>query len=264
MENMNEFVTEVTENVEPTTEEVVEQVETPKVYTEEEFKAKLTEGVNKGVRRREAKIRKEYERKYGNLESVLKAGTGKENVDEMTDTFREFYQSKGIQMPSEPTYSARDISVLASAEAEDIIQAGFDEVVEEVDRLADIGLENMNAREKEVFRRLAEYRKSTEQGQALAKIGVTKDVYTSKEFTEFASKFSANTPVTEVYEIYKQMQPRKEIRTMGSMKSNTTQNAGNGIKDHYTYEEAKKFTKQDFDKNPKLYEAVQKSMLEWK
>ena len=265
MENMNEFVTEVTENVEPTTEEVVEQVETPeKVYTEADFKAKLEEGINKGVRRREAKIRKEYDRKYGKLESVLKAGTGKESVEEMTDTFSEFYKSKGIEMPTEPTYSARDISVLASAEAEDIIQAGFDEVVEEVDRLAEIGYERMNPREKEVFRRLAEYRKSTEQGQALAKIGVTKDVYTSKEFTDFASKFSANTPVTEIYEIYNSMQPRKEIRTMGSMKSNTPQSAGNGIKDYYSYEEAMKFTKQDFDKNPKLYEAVQKSMTKWK
>lgn len=261
MENMNEFVTEVTENVEPTTEEVVEQVETPKVYTEEEFKAKLQEGISKGVRRREAKIRKEYDGKFGNLVNVLKAGTGKENVDEMTDTFREFYQSKGIQMPTEPTYSARDISVLASAEAEDIIQAGFDEVVEEVDRLAEIGYEHMNPREKEVFRRLAEYRKSAEQGQALAKIGVTKDVYESKEFNDFASKFSANTPVTEIYEIYNSMQPKKEIRTMGSMRSNTPNDKG--VKEFYTRDEALKFTKQDFDRNPELYKAVQNSMLKW-
>lgn len=261
MENMNEFVTEVTENVEPTTEEVVEQVETPKVYTEEDFKAKLQEGINKGVRRREAKIRKEYDRKYGNLENVLKAGTGKETVEEMTDTFSEFYKSKGIQIPTEPTYSARDISVLAEAEAEDIIHAGFEEVVEEVDRLADIGIANMNPREKEVFRRLAEYRKSAEQGQALAKIGVTKDVYESKAFTDFASKFAPNTPVTEIYEIYNQMQPRKEIRTMGSMRSNTPNDKG--VKEFYTRDEALKFTKQDFDRNPELYKAVQNSMLKW-
>lgn len=261
MENMNEFVTDVTENVEPTTEEVVEQVETPKVYTEEEFKARLDEAVNKSVRRREAKIRKEYDRKYGALESVLKAGTGEESVESMTNTFREFYQRKGIQMPTEPTYSDRDIAVLAKAEADEIIQAGFEEVVDEVERMASIGFENMNAREKEVFRTLAEYRKNTEHGQALAKIGVTKDVYTSKEFNDFARKFDPNTPVTEIYEIYNQMKPRKEIRTMGSMRSNTPNDKG--VKEFYTRDEALKFTKKDFDKNPELFKAVERSMLKW-
>lgn len=258
MENMNEVVTEVNENVEPTTEEVVEQVETPeKVYTESD----VDEIVGKRLRRREAKIRKEYERKYGNLESVLKAGTGKETVEEMTDTFSEFYKSKGIEIPKEPTYSEKDISVLAKADAEDIIQSGYEEVVDEVDRLAEIGVANMSDREKAVFTKLAEYRKATEQGKELEKIGVTKDVYTSKEFTDFASKFSANTPVTEIYDIYNKMQPQKEIRTMGSMRANTPQDKG--VKEFYTRDEALKFTKKDFDNNPELFKAVERSMLKW-
>lgn len=262
MENMNEFVTEVTENVEPTTEEGVEQVETPeKVYTEADFKAKLEEGINKGVRRREAKIRKEYDRKYGKLESVLKAGTGKESVEEMTDTFSEFYKSKGIEIPQEPLYSERDIAILGKAEADDIIRAGFEEVVEETDRLAQIGLANMNAREREVFRVLANHRTNAERGRALEKIGVTKDVYTSKEFTDFASKFAPNTPVTEIYEYYNKMQPKKDIRTMGSMRSNTPPDAG--VKEFYTREEALKFTKKDFDNNPALFKAVEESMRKW-
>jgi hypothetical protein len=48
---------------------------------------------------------------------------------------------------------------------------------------------------------------------------------------------------------------------MGSMKSSTTQD--NGLKDYYSYEEAMKFTKQDFDKNPELYKRVQQSMPKW-
>lgn len=258
LENNNNLVTEVTENVETPTEEIVEQ---PKVYSEEEFNQRVDEIVGKRMRRKEAKIRKEYDRKYGELEQVLRAGTGEETVEGMTGKFREFYEGKGIPMPTEPTYSARDISVLASAEAEDIINAGLEDVIEEVDRLADIGLENMNARERAVFGKLAEYRQNAERGRDLERIGVTKDVYTSKEFKDFASKFSSTIPVTEIYEIYQKTQPKKEIRSMGSMKSGNV--ADNGVKDFYTYEEAVKFTKQDFDKNPELYKAVQRSMQKW-
>lgn len=253
------------ENVEETTEQTTEQVEQiaqpEKIYTEEDFNKKLDEVLGKKIARNTAKIRKEYEKKYGDLERVLKAGTGKEDVAEMTDTFTKFYESKGIQIPKEPTYSSRDIEILAKAEASDIIQSGLDDVIEEVDRLADIGLNNMTAKEKAIFKELAEYRKTAEQGRELSKLGVTEDVYTSKEFKDFASKFASGTPVTEIYEIYNKMQPKKQVRTAGSMK-NATQ-TDTGVKDFYTRDEALQFTKKDFDKNPALYKAVEQSMLKW-
>lgn len=262
MDNNTILATDVAENVEPTTEEIgkeVEQIATPepKTYTQEE----VDEIVGNRLARNTAKIRKEYDKKYGKLESVLRAGTGKEDVTEMTDVFTKFYESKGIQIPKEPTYSSRDIEILAKAEAGDIIKSGLDDVIEEVDRLADIGLNNMTAKEKAVFKELAEYRKTAEQGRELSKLGVTEDVYTSKEFKDFASKFASGTPVTEIYEIYNKMQPRKEVRTAGSMK-NATQ-TDTGVKDFYTRDEALQFTKKDFDKNPALYKAVEKSMLKW-
>lgn len=249
------------ENVEETTEETVAEQMPEKVYTEEDFNRKLDEVLGKKIARREAKIRKEYDRKYGELESVLKAGTGKEDVAEMTDTFKKFYESKGVQFPKEPTYSSRDIEVLAKAEANDIIKAGLEDVIEEVDRLADIGLHNMTDREKAVFRELAEYRKAEEQGRELSKLGVTQDVYESKEFREFSSKFSTGTSIKEIYEIFNKMQPRKEVRTAGSMKNATAKETG--VKDFYTRDEALQFTKKDFDKNPALFKAVEKSMLRW-
>ena len=262
MEGNEILATEVAENVDATTEETVEQVEqvaspAEKTYTQSE----VDDLVGRRLARNTAKIRKEYERKYGELESVLKAGTGKENVEEMTDTFKTFYESKGIKMPTQPSYSDRDIEVLAKAEANDIIRGGFDDVVDEVDRLADIGVANMSAREKAVFKELAEYRKSEEESRELAKLGVTKDVYESDEFKEFASQFNSNTPITKIYEIYNQTKPKKEFSTMGSMKNNTQ--TGDGVKEFYTRDEALKFTKEDFDKNPALYQAVQRSMPKW-
>ncbi len=253
MENNENFVVETTENVEQTTEQ------TPiKTYTQEEVDAI----VGKRIARKEAKIRKEYDRKYGNLEEVLRAGTGKESVEEITDTFADFYQKKGIQIRKEPKYSDKDIEVLAKAEAEDIIRSGYEEVVEEVDRLTELGVANMTPREKAVFKALAEHRQSAERGIELSKIGVTEDVYGSKEFTDFASKFNPNTPISDIYDIYSKTQPKKEIRTMGSMKNSNSTDSG--VKDFYTPEEARKFTKKDYDNNPALFKAVEKSMLKWK
>ena len=252
MENNENFVAE-TENVEVTTEQ------TPiKTYTQEEVDAMM----GKRVARTEAKIRKEYERKYGGLTEVLKAGTGKESVEEMTDTFQKFYASKGVKFPEKPTYSAKDIEVLANAEADEIIRGGFEDVVEETDRLASIGVENMTAREKAVFKALATHRQKAERGMELSKIGVTEAVYSSKDFQDFASKFNSNTSITDIYDIYKRTQTKKEIHTIGSMKSNTASNVA--VKDYYSPEEARKFTQKDFDKIPGLYDAVVGSMPKWR
>ena len=256
----------VAENVEQTTEESevqVEQVadESAKVYSEEEFQARLQQALDKKISRREAKIRKEYEKKYGQLENVLRAGTGVETVEEMTNTFSDFYAKKGIEIPKEPTYSAKDIELLGRAKAEAIIRGGLEDVIEEVDNLAEIGLENMSEEEKVIFKTLAEHRKYEEESKALAKIGVTKEMYEDKEFKAFAKKFHSSTPITEVYNLYNLSKPRKEIKTMGSMKSNAS--SSSEVKAFYTVDEARRFTKKDFDNNPELYKAVQNSMLKW-
>jgi hypothetical protein len=250
MENNENFVTEVTENVEQTTEETV--AEPAKMFTQEDLNA----AVGKAKARERAKITKQYERKYGDLEAVLKAGTGKESVEEMTDTFTNFYESKGIKIekPSR-AYSEKEISVLAKADAEEIISGGYDEVVEEVDRLAQLGVSNMTDREKAVFHALATHREQTERSRALAEIGVTEDVYNSKEFTDFAKQFNPNIPIKDVYDIYAKTQPRKEHKSMGSMK----QVQGAGAKDYYTPEEIERLTEEDLD-DPKVWAAVRRSM----
>ena len=244
MENIENLVEE-TENVEVTTEE------TPvKTFTQEEVNAIV--GKNKA--RTEAKIRREYEKKYGDLTEVLKAGTGKEDVSEITNTFRDFYTKKGIQFAQKPQYNDDDVKILAQHDAESIINGGYDEIVEEVDRLADIGFENMNKREKALFKTLADHRQNVERGQKLSEMGVTKEEYESKEFKDFASQFQSTIPIDKVYEIYRKTKPKKEIRTMGSMKQTQTQN-----KDYYTPEEIERLTMDDLN-DPKVWDAVRRSM----
>lgn len=248
---------QVEQPIEQPTEQTTEQKPAVKMFTQDE----VNEIVSKREARTRAKIEKDYQRKYGGLEEVLRAGTGKESVEEMTDTFQKFYASKGIKMPEKPTYSAKDIEVLARAEAEDIINSGFEEVVEEVDRLTALGAAKMTPKEKAVFKVLAEHRQKAERGQELSKLGVTEDVYNGEEFKAFAAQFNSNVPIRTVYDLYAKTQPKKEHKTMGSMKNH--ESGDNGVKDFYTVEEARRFTKKDFDKNPALFKAVEASMLKW-
>jgi hypothetical protein len=256
MENNENFMPNEAENVVQPTEEVAQ--ETAKVFTQEEMNA----AVGKAKARERAKVTKQYERQYGDLIDVLRTGTGEDDLGKITDSFREHYEKRGVQF-RQPSYSDRDLAVLANAEAQDIISGGYEDVVEEVDRLAAKGVANMNAREKVMFETLAKYRHQEERSQALSRIGVTEDVYNSKEFAEFASMFNPNTPIDKVFSLYRQeKQPNKNYQTMGSMKNH--ESGDNGVKDFYSVEEARKFTKEDFDKNPALYEAVQKSAQRWR
>ncbi len=255
---------ELFENVVPTTEETEVQVEqiadesANKVYTEEDFqrfREEYDRKLDKKVSRREAKIRKEYERKYGDLENVLRAGSGKETVEELTETFTDFYTKNGVDIPQRPQYNAQDIEILARHEADEIIKGGLEDVIEEVDRLAQIGVANMDERERAMFQRLANYRQSTERSNELEKIGVTKDVYESQDFKDFASKFNPSTPITDIYNIYNSTKPKKEIHTMGSI----TSNRGKEQKEFYTEDEISRLTEDDLD-NPQVWEAVRRSM----
>ena len=256
MENNENFMPNEAENVVQPTEEVAQ--EPAKVFTQEEMNA----AVGKAKARERAKVTKQYERQYGDLIDVLKTGTGEDDLGKITDSFREHYEKRGVQF-RQPSYSDRDLAVLANAEAQDIISGGYEDVVEEVDRLAAKGVANMNAREKVMFETLAKYRQQEERSQALSRIGVTEDVYNSKEFAEFASMFNPKTPIDKVFSLYRQeKQPNKNYQTMGSMKNH--ESGDNGVKDFYSVEEARKFTKEDFDKNPALYEAVQKSAQRWR
>lgn len=252
MENNENLELMNSENVEQTTEEIggSEQI-AEKTFTQSE----LNEIVKKNKARVEAKVRKEYDRKYGNLTEVLKAGTGKNSVEEMTDTFAKFYESKGIKINKEPNYTARDIEVLAKAEANEVIRLGYEEVVDEVDRLADLGVENMTAREKALFKVLAEHRQNTERHNELSKIGVTEEVYNSEDFQKFANQFVSNTPIADIYNIYSKMQPKKEIKPMGSMKNTVSTE----VKDFYSAEEISRMTEDDL-RNPDVWNVVRRSM----
>jgi hypothetical protein len=253
MENNENFVAEqVTENVETTTEQ------TPKMFTQDE--------VNEIVGKAKARIKKQHNREmeqYRELEGVLQAGLNKEDIGEITQDLRSFYgERKGIKMPPKEDHSAKENEILANHEAKEIISGGIEDVAYELDRLTKKGVDKMTVREKAVYPHLVAYMDNERTREELSKIGVTEDEYMSEEYQEFRKQFNSNVPEAKRYEYYRQSKPKKEIRTMGSMKNNPA--ADTGVKEFYSVEEARRFSKADFDKNPALFDAVQRSMHKWK
>ena len=256
-------IEEVTENVEETTEELtdgakVEEVEeAPAVETF--TKEQVDEMIAKKLARKEAKIRKEYDRKYGNLENVLRAGTGEDDIDKITDAFTNFYETKkGIQIPKTPQLSDRQVEVLANDEANTIIDAGYDEITEELNRLSEIGFDNMSKSDKVIFMKLKGEADRITNERELKSIGVSE---LPDDFKDFSNKLNPNLSMKEKYEMYVKLNPTKKGEPIGSMKSNTVKDTG--VKEFYTYEEASKFTRADYDKNPALFKAVENSMSKW-
>lgn len=251
-ENENPVIEEVTENVEETTEELTDGSSVEQPIAETFTKEQVDEMIAKKLARKEAKIRKEYDKKYGRLESVLKAGTGEEDLETMTKTFADFYTQKGIQMPSTPQYSDREMQILADAEANDIIESGYDDIVEEVDRLANIGVDNMTPQEKIIFGKLAKERTRIESEKELASIGVTK---LDDDFKNFADKLNPSLSLKEKYEMYTQLNPKKKGETIGSMKTGQADK----VKDYYSEEEIQRLSLDDLN-DPRVWEAVRNSM----
>ena len=280
-EEAKEPVADAAENVEEqTTEEIVEsgedesvestdventeiveesQKQDVKYYTEDEMNQRVDEILAKKLARKEAKIRREYEKKYGRAETVLKAGLQKDSFEDAVTELENYYKEEGVQIPTYQ-YSERDTEILAKAEAEEIIDSGYDDLVEEVDRLAGIGVENMSKRDRIIFQRLAEERKKVEEERELKSLGIGKDTDTN-DFKEFSKKLNPSLSMKDKYEMYLKFKPTPKVETIGSMKN--TKEKDSGVKDFYTRDEALKFTKSDFDRNPALYKAVEKSMLKW-
>ena len=185
MEENENLVTEVTENVEETTEETLEPENVEEVETTEEenlpveevkeetfTKEQVDEMIAKKLARKEAKIRKEYSTKYARLENVVNAGLGTNNTDEAVDKLTQFYQSKGIEIPELSSVDDEDIQTLGQSDADKIISLGYEDIVDEVERLNNKGLENMSVREKVAFQKLATERQRIEDVKDLAAIGV--------------------------------------------------------------------------------------------
>lgn len=262
-EQENLVVDETTENADgQTAEENVDSVDESvndteaqepveeKKYTDKE----LDEILARKIAYKESRLRKEYEKKYSRLENVLNKGLQTANIEEATQKLEDVCVKKGINL-DEPKYSEKELNIIANAEAEEIISYGYDEIKEEVDRLAEIGLEKMTAKDKIIFSKLANERTKLENEKDLSSIGVSREAVEDADFKEFAKNLNPSLSLKAKYEMYLKYKPKKNIETIGSMKNTQA----NKVKEYYSPEEIARLTDEDLD-NPQVWEAVRKSM----
>ena len=251
LEQTNETENTGTQAVEEVVEEVEDTSKGERRFTQEE----LNEIVSRRVARAENRVKREFEERYSKLDNTLSSVLGTKSPEESADKLTEFYKNEGINIPEQPRYSERDIEILAKAEADNVINSGYDDIVEEVDRLANKGFDNMTQREKLYFKTLAEERQRQEEIKDLASIGVKDNILNDKSFKEFANKFDRTKVGTrEIYEMYEKTLPSQEVKPIGSMKSDKKEE-----KEYYTDEEISKMSMEDLD-NDSIWNKVRASM----
>lgn len=269
-------VTDVTENTEEqTAEEIVDGVEltdtaddTTDVDTEETKEEQpkgrfyTDEEVNSIVDKRVARKMRKYEKQmaeYEDTENVLKSALEVDNISDANKKLRSYYQEQGYELPEKKSsYSERELNILAKAEADEIIEEGYDSMLEEANRLAKIGYQNLNQKEKLIFMTLGDELDKQNDTRELKKIGANEELLKKTDFIEFRNMFDKKTPIEKVYGLYKNQEPKPKVELPGSMKNTSVKEE----KEYLTPEEVVALTREDWEK-PGMWEKVRKSQLKW-
>lgn len=258
-----EEVAEGEENTTESNESKQTIVEEEKKYTEKELNDRLNEILSQKIAKKEAKIRREYEKKYApysELGNVVGAGLGTNDVKEATKRLTDFYEEQGVKIPKSRGLSDREEQILANAESNEIISAGYEDIVEELDRLTDIGFENMSSREKLVFKNLAEERQKQEAEKELLSIGADKNVLADEKYRNFIKENGLEkVPVKNAYELYQKLQPKQQVEQIGDLTNKNIKE----VKTEYTDEEIAKLSLDELD-DPVVWKNVRKSMTQRK
>ena len=249
-----------TESTEPAKEETVQ--ETPvKSYTQAEvddMKAKWEGGFQKKLDKAIARKMKEYDDesfKKDQLIDVLKEQTQRSTLDDLLDMSEEQY---GLKIQRTRT-SKNDEKVLGKHDAEEILEVQDDEYAEkELNRLANL---KRTDREEETYSELKsnlETRKFKAQREnEIKENGLDEELVNSDKFKAFEQKFSKETPISDIYEMFEQINGVKEEKpfSAGSLKDSKSKQTD----EFFTLDEYHALSAKDLD-DPKIYEKAMKSM----
>lgn len=284
MENeevVNEEVEETTEAVnEPdveektTEEEVVENEQEEETQEEEEEEAQEEEEleetytksqVEKMLKKRLARAERSYKNKEQKFMQTLKAGGFEgESLEDLDNELRNSYKEQGIDVPeyvSDYGLSDREQAVLGESDAKEIIEMGDMAMEERFSELYE--KQNRTLREEKEMEMIGREASLKNARKELVKLGLDPDeMLNNEEFLNFASEMSSDVPVSKIVKYYQKLNgtaPQKPKST-GSTKS---KGGSAVVKDFYTPEEAKQFTRKQLDENPALFNAICDSMTKW-
>ena len=262
VENEEEYTDseETSEEVEKSTEEP-EKVSSLKDLLKEhpEYQTEIDNFVEGRVKREKNKIDRVYQKKlseYEELAYLTREGLKAENDEDALEKTRNFYGKQGIKYT--PGRSAREEEILASAEAQDILDNcdSTDDIEKEIKKILSKGT-NATDRETLIAQKLTDELTLKVRVSELEKIGVKKEIYNSAEFKKFEKQFTKETPIADIYELYRsKTTPKKEVYNPGSMKTT----AGKEKKKFISEAEYDKMSSKEIEANMDL---IRQSMLEW-
>ena len=259
--NSDEQQVETEELQQEDTQTIEETAE--KVPTEEEIQSRIDKAVETRLKRE----RRENERKNKSLyqiEDALKKGLGVEDRAEILNKLNEFYE-----IPATNTPNVKDEEFLGKAYAQEIIDEGdIQEIEDEANRLASIPRDKRSARENAMFNTLCKKLVSNKQENGLKNNGIGLEILSDKQFNSFRGKLNSDVSILEAVDMFNRLKQTEQEKkkekpaSPGSAKSKGT-TADSTVKEFYTFEEAKQFTRDELNRRPKLFEAIKKSMPKW-
>ena len=240
-------------------EESTEAIVEPQVTTEPE-KLFTQAQVDEMLKNREARARKKVEReykdslsKYQELAYLTQAGLKTNDLDETLDKSREFYGKQGIKyVPNNA-----DDEIVGKYYANEIISESdsIDDLEEQARKLS--RKQNLSTRDEVVLKNINDEIQNRKRITELKTIGVEEKEYNSNEFKEFEKYFTKDTPIKEVYELYRLKHTTdKPVANPGSMKSV----AGKEKKGFISEAEYDRMTDKEIEDNMDL---IKKSMEKW-
>lgn len=247
-------------------EEVVENSEQTKTYSQEEVDAIIAENNRNNQKawdkrwgQEKSKMKRQFE-KERELSELLRSQTDAKDIDELLDIS---YQQYGKERPS----NSKDEEILGKNDAKEILELDMESIESEANRLAS---KKRNAREEATFLELGNFlttkKAEAKRKEEIKEAGIDEATLNNEGFKEYMSKFREDTPIKFIYDSYSKINSKESKKekpfSAGSLKGSNKED-GNAIKEFYTYEESLQFTKEDFDRNPKLFEAVERSMQRW-
>lgn len=232
-----------------------------KTYTQAEIddmKAKWESGFQKRLGKEVDRKMRTYEDenfKKDQLIGILKEQTGKATIDDLLDMSEEQY---GVTVDRTRT-SKRDAKVLGKHDAEEILEAEDDEFTEkELNRLANL---KRTEREEETYSELkSNYESKKAEAKRKKEIeekGLDEAVVNSDDFKAFEKKFSKDTSISDVYDMFEKINGVNEDKpfSAGSIKDTKSKQTD----EFFSADEWNALTSKDFD-DPKIYEKAMKTI----
>lgn len=228
-------------------------METPKTFTQDEVNSMVEKRLNRERRRMEREYNDSIS-KYQELAYLNQQGLKANSLEETLDKTREFYGKQGIKYVPNNT----DDEIVGKYYA--------NEIISEADSLEDLeaqakklsSKQKLSSREEFVLNGLNDEISNRKRIAELKTIGVNEDEYNSQAFKDFEKRFNKDTPIKEVYELYKLKNTTETpVDNPGSMKSTP----GKEKKDYISPSEYDKMTDKEIEENMDL---IRESMYKWR